>query len=210
MPFGELASEILDRARPALANIKLVPGYEMRFAGEDEELRKNRAEMNNVMMISPTLIFVTMVLQFRSVIKSLVVIADGPARSDRRRGPHLWPAPRHGADLGDVADTLGRVLRQTEIHQVIVKDSEQKRIRDDERRIVAALRSGGAISDRKAEETVTRVKLVMAQGRLVLDKVSPRAHEACSLTAPCEIAFLPRSPRAPPSSCQSISAGQQS
>jgi hypothetical protein len=56
-----------------------------------------------------------------------------------------------------------------------VKDSEQKRIRDDERRIVAALRSGGTISDLK---TVTRVKLMMAQGRLVLDKVSPRAHEA--------------------------------
>ena len=59
-----------------------------------------------------------------------------------------------------------------------MKRSEQKRIRDDERRVVAALRSGGTISDLKAEETVTRVKLVMAQGRLVLDKVSPRAHEA--------------------------------
>jgi class 3 adenylate cyclase len=59
-----------------------------------------------------------------------------------------------------------------------VKNSEQKRIRDDERRIVAALRSGGTISDSKAEETVTRVKLLMAQGRLVFEKVSPRAHEA--------------------------------
>ena len=59
-----------------------------------------------------------------------------------------------------------------------MKRFEQKRIRDDERRIVAALRSGGTISNLKAEETVTRVKLVMAQGRLVLDKVSPRAHEA--------------------------------
>lgn len=59
-----------------------------------------------------------------------------------------------------------------------MKDSEQKRIRDDERRIVAALRSGGTISDLTAEETVTRVKLLMAQGRLVFEKVSPRAHEA--------------------------------
>jgi len=58
-----------------------------------------------------------------------------------------------------------------------MKRSEQKQIRDDERRILDALRSGGTISDLKAEETVTRVKLVMAQGRLVLDKVSPRAHE---------------------------------
>jgi multidrug efflux pump subunit AcrB len=44
-PFGELPSQILDRARPGLAKIKLEPGYQMRFAGEDEELRKNRAEM---------------------------------------------------------------------------------------------------------------------------------------------------------------------
>ena len=41
-PFGELPSQILDRARPGLAKIKLEPGYEMKFAGEDEELRKNR------------------------------------------------------------------------------------------------------------------------------------------------------------------------
>ena len=78
VPFGELASEILDRARPALAKIKLEPGYEMRFAGEDKELRESRAEMNLVMMISLALIFITMVLQFRSVIKSLVVMLTVP------------------------------------------------------------------------------------------------------------------------------------
>jgi hypothetical protein len=59
-----------------------------------------------------------------------------------------------------------------------MKRSEQKQIRDDERRIVAALRGGGTISDLKADETVARVKLVMAQGRHILDKVSPRAHKA--------------------------------
>jgi len=42
-PFGELPSQILDRARPALMKIKLEPGYAMKFAGEDEELRKNKA-----------------------------------------------------------------------------------------------------------------------------------------------------------------------
>lgn len=59
-----------------------------------------------------------------------------------------------------------------------MKRSEQKQIRDDERRILDALRSSGSMSDRTAEETLSRIKLVMAQGRLVLDKVSPRAHEA--------------------------------
>jgi multidrug efflux pump subunit AcrB len=77
-PFGELPSQILDRARPGLAKIKLDPGYEMKFAGEDEELRKNKAEMGLVMQISLALIALTMVLQFKSVIKSVVVMLTVP------------------------------------------------------------------------------------------------------------------------------------
>lgn len=77
-PFGELPSQILDRARPHLAKIHLEPGYEMKFAGEDEELRKNRAEMTLVMEMSLALICMTMVLQFKSVIKSVVVMLTVP------------------------------------------------------------------------------------------------------------------------------------
>src|SRR4029077_17757058 len=55
-PFGELPSQILDRARPTLAKIKLEPGYELKFAGEDEELRKNKSEMGMVMQLSLALI----------------------------------------------------------------------------------------------------------------------------------------------------------
>ncbi|MGD0814871.1 MAG: efflux RND transporter permease subunit [Verrucomicrobiota bacterium] len=77
-PFGELPSQILDRARPGLAKIHLEPGYEMKFAGEDEELRKNRAEMTLVMEMSLALICMTMVLQFKSVIKSVVVMLTVP------------------------------------------------------------------------------------------------------------------------------------
>jgi multidrug efflux pump subunit AcrB len=77
-PFGELPSRILDRARPGLAKIHLEPGYELKFAGEDEELRKNRAEMTLVMEMSLALICMTMVLQFKSVIKSVVVMLTVP------------------------------------------------------------------------------------------------------------------------------------
>ncbi len=76
--FGELPSQILDRARPGLAKINLEPGYAMKFAGEDEELRKNRAEMGLVMQVSLALIAMTMVLQFKSVIKSVVVMLTVP------------------------------------------------------------------------------------------------------------------------------------
>jgi len=77
-PFGELPSKILDRARAGLAKIKLEPGYEMKFAGEDKELRENKAEMGLVMQISLALIALTMVLQFSSVVKSMVVMLTVP------------------------------------------------------------------------------------------------------------------------------------
>src|SRR6185369_6241553 len=76
--FGELPSQVLDRARPGLAKIKLEPGYEMKFAGEDKELRENKAEMGLVMKISLALIALTMVLQFSSVVKSVVVMLTVP------------------------------------------------------------------------------------------------------------------------------------
>ncbi len=77
-PFGELPSQVLDRARPTLAKIRLQPGYELKFAGEDKELRENKAEMGLVMQISLALIALTMVLQFSSVIKSVVVMLTVP------------------------------------------------------------------------------------------------------------------------------------
>lgn len=77
-PFGELPSQILDRARAGIAKIKLDPGYELKFAGEDKELRENKAEMGTVMQISLALIALTMVLQFSSVIKSVVVMLTVP------------------------------------------------------------------------------------------------------------------------------------
>src|SRR5208337_5567184 len=48
------------------------------FAGEDEELRKVQVEMGSVMRISLVLICLTMVLQFSSVIKSVVVMLTVP------------------------------------------------------------------------------------------------------------------------------------
>jgi multidrug efflux pump subunit AcrB len=77
-PFGELPSRILERARPSLAKIHLDPGYEMKFAGEDKELRENKGEMTLVMEMSLALICMTMVIQFKSVIKAVVVMLTVP------------------------------------------------------------------------------------------------------------------------------------
>jgi len=55
---------------------------------------------------------------------------------------------------------------------------KQTEIRDDERRLLDTLRESNIISDIPAEDTITRIRILARQGRLMLDKVSPRAHEA--------------------------------
>ncbi len=77
-PFGELPSRVLDRARKGLAQVQLPPGYQMELAGEEKELQENRSEMRLVMKVSLALIAIAMVLQFRSVVKSMVVMLTVP------------------------------------------------------------------------------------------------------------------------------------
>jgi len=77
-PYGTLPSKVLSRARPGLAKIQLPAGYTMNFAGEDKELQTNREEMAGVMQVSLALITLAMVLQFTSVIKSVVVMLTVP------------------------------------------------------------------------------------------------------------------------------------
>jgi multidrug efflux pump len=76
--FGELPSKVLARAKPALGKIELPPGYRLEYAGEERELKKSQNEMTGVMLISLSLIFLAMVIQFNSVVKSVVVMLTIP------------------------------------------------------------------------------------------------------------------------------------
>ena len=51
-------------------------------------------------------------------------------------------------------------------------------IRDDERRLLDTLRESNIISEIPTEDTIDRIRILARQGRLILDKLSPRAHEA--------------------------------
>jgi multidrug efflux pump subunit AcrB len=77
-PFGELASQTLERAKPDLAHIALPTGAAISFAGEERELNNSRREMSRVMAISLALIALAMAVQFRSLLKSLVVMLTVP------------------------------------------------------------------------------------------------------------------------------------
>jgi multidrug efflux pump subunit AcrB len=74
----EFPSEVLARALPELRRLALPEGYRLEVAGEAKELRQSQSEMSWVMGISLGLIAVTLVLQFHSVRKALVVLAVVP------------------------------------------------------------------------------------------------------------------------------------
>ena len=76
--FGELPSRVLDRARKVIDRMPLPEGYALEYAGEARELKNSQMEMEKVMKISLALIALAMVVQFRSVVKSLVVMLTVP------------------------------------------------------------------------------------------------------------------------------------
>ena len=90
---------MLARARHDLAAIPLPPGCHLSFAGEDKELRKNREEMGLVMIVSLALITLAMVIQFNSVMKSVVVMLTVPLGmigAFAGLAGHEFPARLHG------------------------------------------------------------------------------------------------------------------
>lgn len=71
-PYGTLASGILHKARTSF------PASGIEFGGEERELTNSQREMERVLKISLALIALAMMVQFRSVMKSLVVMLTVP------------------------------------------------------------------------------------------------------------------------------------
>ena len=77
---GVLASEVMAAARPRLDEFakSLPPGYRMEIGGEQESQVAGFRDLVIVLGISVAAIFLTLVLQFRSAIKPLIVFAAVP------------------------------------------------------------------------------------------------------------------------------------
>ena len=75
---GTLPSAVLERARPRIDAISLPDGYRLEYAGEAKEMAKSQSQMMTVIQISLALIALAMVMQFRSVMKSFVVMLTVP------------------------------------------------------------------------------------------------------------------------------------
>jgi multidrug efflux pump subunit AcrB len=77
---GVFPSQIMDQARPALTKLSqsLPVGYTMQIGGEEEERKKGFSEVTNVLIVSVVLIFLALVVQFRSAFKPVIVFAAIP------------------------------------------------------------------------------------------------------------------------------------
>jgi len=77
---GVLPSQVLALVQPRLDQLvkSLPPGYWLEFGGEEEEQLKCYADMPAVMVIMIASIFICLVIQFRSVLKPLIVFAGIP------------------------------------------------------------------------------------------------------------------------------------
>jgi multidrug efflux pump subunit AcrB len=75
-----LASEVMAAARPRLQEVanSLPPGYKMEIGGEEESQVEGFRDLTVVLGISVAAIFLTLVFQFRSAIKPVIVFAAVP------------------------------------------------------------------------------------------------------------------------------------
>ncbi|MGD0436723.1 MAG: efflux RND transporter permease subunit [Bryobacteraceae bacterium] len=73
-------SEVMNKIRPELTKFEraLPAGYTMQIGGEEEERLKGFKEVNTVLMVSVVLIFLSLVVQFRSAFKPAIVFAAIP------------------------------------------------------------------------------------------------------------------------------------
>jgi multidrug efflux pump subunit AcrB/outer membrane protein TolC len=75
---GRLASQILADAKKQINHLQVPPGYHIEYGGEDENKRETFAEMRNALAISLLLIFVILLLQFRTLSDALIVMVAFP------------------------------------------------------------------------------------------------------------------------------------
>jgi multidrug efflux pump subunit AcrB/outer membrane protein TolC len=75
---GHLASQILTDAKKQIDHLQLPPGYHIEYGGEDENQRETFGEMRNALGISLVLIFLILLLQFRTLADALIVMAALP------------------------------------------------------------------------------------------------------------------------------------
>ncbi len=75
---GALAADILKQVKPELSRLRLPPGYQISYGGEEENQKETFAQMIVALGISIVLIFLILLFQFRNLKEALVVMSAIP------------------------------------------------------------------------------------------------------------------------------------
>ncbi len=75
---GRYASELLNAVRPQIEKMPLPPGYRIEFAGEKLNQDETLPQMLVALGISLTAIFLTLLIQFRNISETLIVMSSIP------------------------------------------------------------------------------------------------------------------------------------
>ncbi|RLJ72517.1 efflux RND transporter permease subunit [Pedobacter alluvionis] len=75
---GIRSSEILKTVRPAIDKLKLPEGITLQYGGDAESSSENQPGMMTALGVSLVLIFITLLFQFKSFGKSLIILATFP------------------------------------------------------------------------------------------------------------------------------------
>lgn len=138
---GELPSEVLKRARPAILALAgaLPRGYRLEFGGEEETQKNTFAELIRAMTISLAAIFLVLLLQFRSVAETALVMLSIPlALVGAALGLHLTGNPFGFTAFVGLVGLCGVVVRNA----IILIDHIDERRRAGDSLEKAALEAG--------------------------------------------------------------------
>jgi multidrug efflux pump subunit AcrB/outer membrane protein TolC len=136
-----LPSEVLKRARPAILALaeSLPRGYRLEFGGEEENQKNTFAELVRAMTISLAAIFLVLLLQFRSVAETALVMLSIPlALVGAALGLHLTGNPFGFTAFVGLVGLCGVVVRNA----IILIDYIDERRRAGDSLEAAALEAG--------------------------------------------------------------------
>ncbi|MGC8493911.1 MAG: efflux RND transporter permease subunit, partial [Syntrophobacteraceae bacterium] len=75
---GHYASELLNAVRPEIARLPLPPGYRIEYGGEKENQAEVQPQMLTALGISIVAIFLTLLVQFKNISETLIVMSAIP------------------------------------------------------------------------------------------------------------------------------------
>ena len=75
---GHYASELLDAVRPAIEKLPLPPGYRIEYGGDKRNTDETMPEMLTALSISLVAIFLTLLIQFKKVSTTMIVMSSIP------------------------------------------------------------------------------------------------------------------------------------